>query len=68
VRVEDMAGRFFMDHVLIVEDQEENRNLLKMPLEANGDRVTAAGDGLEAPARRALAPSARGQAEEPVAQ
>ena len=34
-----------MDHVLIVEDQEENRNLLKMPLEANGDRVTAAGDG-----------------------
>jgi CheY-like chemotaxis protein len=45
VRVEDMAGRFFMDHVLIVEDQEENRNLLKMPLEANGDRVTAAGDG-----------------------
>jgi CheY-like chemotaxis protein len=40
-----MAGRFFMDHVLIVEDQEENRNLLKMPLEANGDRVTAAGDG-----------------------
>ena len=37
-----------MDHVLIVEDHEENRNLLKMLLEANGYRVTAAGDGLEA--------------------
>ena len=37
-----------MDHVLIVEDHEENRDLLKMLLEANGYRVTAAGDGLEA--------------------
>jgi PAS domain S-box-containing protein len=37
-----------MTHVLIVEDQAENRNLLKMLLEANGYRVTAAGDGLEA--------------------
>jgi PAS domain S-box-containing protein len=37
-----------MPHVLIVEDHEENRNLLKMLLEANGYRVTAAGDGLEA--------------------
>lgn len=37
-----------MTHVLIVEDHEENRNLLKMLLEANGYRVTAAGDGLEA--------------------
>ena len=37
-----------MDHVLIVEDHEENRNLLKMLLEANGYRVTAAGDGLAA--------------------
>jgi response regulator RpfG family c-di-GMP phosphodiesterase len=37
-----------MTHVLIVEDNEENRNLLKMLLEANGYRVTAAGDGLEA--------------------
>ena len=37
-----------MDHVLIVEDHEENRNLLKLLLEANGYRVTAAGDGLEA--------------------
>ena len=37
-----------MIHVLIVEDHEENRNLLKMLLEANGYRVTAAGDGLEA--------------------
>ena len=37
-----------MDHVLIVEDNEENRTLLKMLLEVNGYRVTAAGDGLEA--------------------
>ena len=37
-----------MIHVLIVEDHEENRNLLKMLLQANGYRVTAAGDGLEA--------------------
>ena len=37
-----------MPHVLIVEDHEENRNLLKILLEANGYRVTAAGDGLEA--------------------
>jgi PAS domain S-box-containing protein len=37
-----------MDHVLIVEDHEENRNLLKMLLEANAYRVSAAGDGLEA--------------------
>ena len=37
-----------MTHVLIVEDHEENRNLLKMLLEANGYRVTAAGNGLEA--------------------
>ena len=37
-----------MDHVLIVEDHEENRSLLKMLLEVNGYRVTVAGDGLEA--------------------
>ena len=37
-----------MTHVLIVEDHEENRILLKMLLDANGYRVTAAGDGLEA--------------------
>lgn len=37
-----------MDHVLIVEDHEENRNLLKMLLEVNGYRVTAVGNGLEA--------------------
>ncbi len=37
-----------MDHVLIVEDHEENRNLLKFLLEMNGYRVTAAGNGLEA--------------------
>src|SRR5450759_279012 len=48
VRVEDMAGRSLMNHVLIVEDHEENRDLVKMLLEANGYRVTVAGDGLEA--------------------
>jgi len=37
-----------MTHVMIVEDHEENRNLLKILLEANGYRVTGAGDGLEA--------------------
>jgi PAS domain S-box-containing protein len=37
-----------MDHVLIVEDHEENRTLLKMLLKVNGYRVTLAGDGLEA--------------------
>jgi PAS domain S-box-containing protein len=37
-----------MTHVLIVEDHEENRHLLKMLLEANGYRVTVAGDGLAA--------------------
>ena len=37
-----------MKHVLIVEDHEENRNLLKLLLEVNGYRVTGAGDGLEA--------------------
>ncbi len=37
-----------MDHVLIVEDHEENRNLLALLLKVNGYRVTAAGDGLEA--------------------
>ena len=45
MRVEVLAGRRLMDHVLIVEDHEENRNLLKMLLEVNGYRVTAAGDG-----------------------
>jgi PAS domain S-box-containing protein len=37
-----------MDHVLIVEDHEENRNLLALLLKVNGYRVTVAGDGLEA--------------------
>lgn len=37
-----------MAHVLIVEDHQENRNLLKLLLEVNGYRVTAAGDGMEA--------------------
>ena len=36
-----------MSHVLIVEDHEENRNLLKRLLKVNGYRVTVAGDGLE---------------------
>ncbi|MFH1604764.1 MAG: response regulator, partial [Pseudomonadota bacterium] len=37
-----------MTHVLIVEDHEENRNLLKTLLKKNGYRVTVAGDGMEA--------------------
>jgi len=37
-----------MTHVLLVDDHEENRNLLKMLLEVNGYRVTVAGEGLEA--------------------
>jgi len=37
-----------MIHVLIAEDHEENRNLLKMLLEVNGYRVTVAGDGVQA--------------------
>jgi PAS domain S-box-containing protein len=37
-----------MTHLLIVEDHEENRDLLKLLLEVNGYRVTVAGDGLEA--------------------
>jgi PAS domain S-box-containing protein len=35
-------------HVLIAEDQAENRDLLKLLLEVNGYRVTAVGDGMEA--------------------
>ena len=59
MRVEDMAARSVMTHVLIVEDHEENRTLLKMLLEANGYRVTVAGDGLEAlAAARCDAPDA----------
>jgi len=37
-----------MTHVLIVDDREADRKLLKMLLERNGYRVTAAGDGVEA--------------------
>jgi CheY-like chemotaxis protein len=37
-----------MIHVLIAEDHEENRNLLKMLLVVNGYRVTVAGDGAQA--------------------
>jgi CheY-like chemotaxis protein len=35
-------------HVLIVDDREADRNLLKTLLEFNGYRVTAVGDGVEA--------------------
>jgi PAS domain S-box-containing protein len=45
-----------MTHVLIVEDHEENRNLFKMLLQANGFRVTVAGDGMEALAAARLDP------------
>ncbi len=48
VGVEDLARTRLMDHVLIVDDHEENRTLLRILLVANGYRVTAAGDGLEA--------------------
>lgn len=37
-----------MIHVLIVDDRDADRKLLKMLLERNGYRVTAAGDGVEA--------------------
>jgi CheY-like chemotaxis protein len=37
-----------MTHILIVDDREAGRKLLKMLLELNGYRVTVAGDGLEA--------------------
>lgn len=37
-----------MTHVLIAEDHEENRTLLRMLLEANGYRVSVATNGLEA--------------------
>ncbi|MFA5913007.1 MAG: PAS domain S-box protein [Burkholderiales bacterium] len=48
-----------MKHVLIVEDHEENRNLLKLLLEVNGYRVSAAGNGAEAlAAARSAAPDA----------
>jgi PAS domain S-box-containing protein len=36
------------NHVLIVEDHEENRNLLKLLLEVNGYKVSAAANGVEA--------------------
>lgn len=48
-----------MTHVLVVEDHEGNRNLLGTLLEANGYRVTAAGDSLEAlAAARCVPPDA----------
>lgn len=37
-----------MTHILIVEDHEENRDLLKLLLQVNGHRVTVARNGLEA--------------------
>ena len=44
----DLAERSLMTHVLIVENREADRKLLKMRLEANGYRVTTAGDDVEA--------------------
>ena len=46
--VGDAAAGNVLPHVLIAEAHEENRNLLKMLLDANGYRVTLAGDGMEA--------------------
>jgi PAS domain S-box-containing protein len=46
--VKGLAGSRLVTHVLIVEDDEENRNLLRMLLEANAYKVMVAGDGLEA--------------------
>ena len=37
-----------MTHILIVDDREADRRPLRMLLERNGYRVTAAGDGVEA--------------------
>lgn len=37
-----------MIHILIVDDSEPDRGLLKLLLERNGYRVTPAGDGVEA--------------------
>lgn len=37
-----------MTHILIVDDSEPDRELLKMLLEFNGYRVTVAGNGVEA--------------------
>lgn len=37
-----------MTHILIADDSEPERDLLKLLLELNGYRVTVAGDGLEA--------------------
>ena len=51
MRAEDLAARSVTINGLIVEDYEDSRNLVKMPLEANGCRVAAVGDGLEALAR-----------------
>jgi hemerythrin-like metal-binding protein len=48
LRVASAAAGSAVTHALIAESSEEDRNLLKMLLEANGYRVTAAGDGLEA--------------------
>jgi hemerythrin-like metal-binding protein len=48
MHVKDQATNAFMAHALIVENHVENRNLLKLLLNANQYRVTDAGNGLEA--------------------
>jgi len=48
ISAEGMVAAGVLTHVLIVEDHEENRNLLRVLLGANGYRVTAAGDGVAA--------------------
>lgn len=47
-QVENRAAEFARPQLLIVEAQGENRELLRMLLDANGFRVALAGDGFEA--------------------
>jgi CheY-like chemotaxis protein len=44
----NVNGNGFMIHILVVDDHEEDRELLRILLELNGFRVTVAGDGVEA--------------------
>ena len=50
LRVEDLVAMSVTTRVSIVREREETRIFLKMLREANDYRVTAAGDGPEAPA------------------